>query len=213
MNIVDVESPGSQVLEVRTKPIPEPVVGFWAESGEVKQVTLSWDQNAEQDIKEYRIYRGDEPNKVTRKLKDVAPEQLYYSHQKLKDGRDYYYSIEAIDVDGLVSTRSEIISASTKPRPQVPSSLDAALDDDSILLSWASNPELDIAHYEISVSGGFTIDKTGSKVLSAVNSFEFSGLKPGKTAKFKIKAIDDTGLASDSTQTVQVSIPKPEVVQ
>ena len=210
VNVVDVESAGSLVIAAKTKPVPDPVQNFSVESNQVKQVTISWDANAEPDIKSYRIFSGTSATNVKRKLKDVAGNNTQYVHGRLKDGNSYFYAIQAIDVDGLQSKRSEVVLAATKPRPGTPTGLKANFDDDRIVLSWYANSESDIEGYEIKSSGGFQLVKGPTTVLTSDTEYVFDNLKSGATAKFKIKAIDQTDLSSDYAQQVTVKIPEQE---
>lgn len=210
VNVVDVESAGSDVISAKTKPLPKPVQGFSVVSNQVKQTTLSWKANSEADIEAYRIYTGTSASSVKRKLKDVAPNALEYVHSRLKDGNNYFYVIQAIDADGLKSELSDVASAKTKPRPQLPTGLTSDFDGERITLSWNANPESDIVSYEIKSSGSFQLVKSATSILTSDTEYVFQGLKPGGSAKFKIKAIDETELVSDYTKQVSVKIPKPE---
>lgn len=211
VNVVNVQSIGSPVISARTKPIPEAVTGFNARSNSVKQVELSWNENDEQDIAEYRIYTGKKANNIKRILKKVTPPQTSFTHKRLLDGTDYFYRVVAIDKDKLVSNSSETVHAKTKPRPQVPSGFSVSMGDDEIALSWNDNAEVDIKNYEIKTTGRFLLNKVSKVISTRNNSYVFSGLKPGGSGSFKIRAIDETGLASDYTALKKIKVPKLEV--
>ena len=212
VNVVDVQSIGSPIISARTKPLPEPVTGFSAKSNGVKEVALSWNQNAERDIAEYRIYTGKKANSVKRLLKKVSASETSFMHKRLLDGKEYFYRIVAIDQDKLVSETSDIIYATTKPRPQTPSGFVVNLNDETISLSWNDNSERDIKNYEIKTTGRFLLNKGSKVIATSETSHVFSGLKPGGSGSFKIRAIDETGLASDYTTVKKIKIPKAETV-
>lgn len=210
VNLVDVESRRSAVITIRTKPIPKPVKGYKAKTNEVKKATISWQQNTEHDIKAYRILNGKTQAKVTRKLKDLPLGTTEYTHTRLKDGTTYYYRIFAIDNDGLESIVSDVFHSSTKPRPLTPSGFTLDHLGDNVSINWLRNSERDIKFYEIKVSGSFQTVRGESSIETTKTSYKFSGLKPGGSGKFKVRAVDATGLASDFTKTLKVKIPKLE---
>jgi len=212
VNVVDVQSIASDVIRARTKPLPEAVTGFSASSNGVKEVELTWNRNAEDDIAEYRIYTGKKVNNVKRILKKVSPTQTSYTHKRLLDGKEYFYRVVAIDVDKLVSPTTETIYARTKPRPQIPSGFAANLVDETITVSWNSNAESDIKHYEIKTTGRFLLTKGPSVIPTSETSYVFTDLKPGGSGSFKVRAVDETGLASDYTTVKKIKIPKPEAI-
>ena len=92
----------------------------------------------------------------------------------------------------------------TKARPVKPSGLAAAFRDGRIVITWAPNPEEDIARYEIGKKG-FLWSKAGD---SAKPSFDFHDtFKSGEEYTFRVIAVDAAGLESDPSDPVTLRLP------
>jgi len=183
VNIVDVQGPDSPVVSAVTKPVPVVVAGLRAKQLEVKQVSLSWKSNPETDITKYEIFRGDDPLSVNKHIENVPPSSTHYTDKDLKDGTKYYYTVRAVDKDGLLGKFSEVVSSSTKPVPRKPQGLKANFEGDQIKITWQPNPEQDISRYMVTRKSFLFWDKMGE---STGTNFVYRGeLKKGKSLYFQ----------------------------
>ncbi len=197
--------------------VPTNLSVYSASDGEV---VLDWDKNSEIDLKGYNIYRkvnGDSSFTFLAFTNDN-----YYYDDSLNYNLSYSYEVTAIDMGGLESKPSKIVSAvpANKYRPQVPKNLivNARNYDGKIYiyLSWQSNYESDIAHYNIyrSPSPGFTPDNS-NLIGSAVNNnfSDTAGIHIYQNFYYKIKAVDNGGLVSDAgSEEYDMPFPTPEVI-
>ena len=86
--------------------------GFFAKPGD-KMVELDWDDNPEEDIDSYKIYRStsyDGPYSLI----DVVLRSAYIDHN-VENGVTYYYRIRAKDRNGNLSSYSKIVSVTPNP--------------------------------------------------------------------------------------------------
>ena len=196
-NKVDVLSEESEVVSARTKKVPRAPTGIKAVQGQPRRIALSWNLNPEKDIKNYLIYRSKGKGKRYRKVASKPGDKTDFTDTKLPDGTTYYYRVKAVDVDGLESEFSEIISATTKPVPSRPKGIKAEGGKDKITISWEANPEADIARYHIFRKTPFGFRKIGA---AEGTSFTDKKLKGGKTYTYKVTSVDRDGLESPSSK-------------
>jgi len=195
----------SKTATAITKPLPERVKKLQAISGEIKQISLNWEENPESDISHYLIYRKKPKQKKFKTYTQVESKNTSYVDEDLKDGACYLYAISAIDEDNLTSLPTDLVRASTKPVPVKPEGLNAYLEDTYVNLTWDINPEDDIATYKVFRKKSFKkilIDETNS------TSIIIGDLLPNKAYAFVINAVDKDGLQSAFSKAVKIKTPK-----
>jgi len=205
VNVVDVQSVDSTTVSATTKAAPKGVTGVQAQSGLYRQIILDWQPSPEPDIQAYEVFRGGVENNITTKVRSIKPELTTYTDNSLDNSRTYWYQIRAIDKDGLKGERSEIIQATTKHPPVQPMRLKATVNKTVIKVSWKTNPEKDIDHYEIS-SGGFLASLLGKPEKPY---FQYQQQEePGTELQFQVRAVDSDGLKSEYSEPLLVIIPE-----
>jgi len=206
VNIVDVQSDDSMMVSATTKALPEAVSGFRAENRHVKQIPLQWSEPMETDLKEFEIFRGDKTSSIDKKVTAVKSDVFQYVDNRLEDGRTYYYKIRAVDQYDLPGEFSTIINGTTKPLPSRPLNPQHQLNGLQLRLTWDKNPENDISRYQIERSGFFAWEAIGDTVD---NSFQLDkNLEAGDKEKYRIIAIDTTGLESLPSDEIIVIVAK-----
>ena len=202
-NVAEVASAQSEPVNGVTKPLPAKPSGLAGTSGEVKQTSLKWTANAEQDIKEYLIYRSTNADKGFSSA--GSAKETSFTAGKLDDGATYYFRVTAKDTDGLESAQSDTVSIATKPLPTPPGSPSATLDQTGINLSWSPSPTGDVVKYNVYKKGFF-----GGSVLATVaeTSFISKDVKPDSSYGFYVTAVDSTGLESKPSPAVEIKTPK-----
>ncbi|MCK5553521.1 MAG: fibronectin type III domain-containing protein [Deltaproteobacteria bacterium] len=198
-NKVDVFSEETEVVFARTKKAPQAPTGISALEDQPRKISLSWKSNPEKDIKHYLIYRSEGVGKRYRKVASKPGDKTDFIDTKLADGTTYSYRVKAVDVDGLQSEFSEIISATTKAVPSRPKGIKAEGGKGKITISWEANPEDDIARYHIYRKTPFGFRKIGS-----TNGISYTDekLKDGKTYTYKVSAVDRDGLESPFSKEI-----------
>jgi len=213
----ETETTFSRTVSAITRGKPPVPKGLKAESGQVKQVDLAWEQSPQEEVRGYKIYRstgksgnfalvkkldGRTENRFTDEGK--GPEYDFSFAKKLEDGTTYFYCITSFNKVDVESETSAVVSAGTKPRPSIPKGLrpESTQGKDGTMkgLSWAGNPEKDIDYYIV-------YEKTDSGLKKVTTTRELShfekSIPPGKGKALIITAVDRDGLESD---------PSPEVV-
>ncbi|MBI5195790.1 MAG: fibronectin type III domain-containing protein [Nitrospirae bacterium] len=190
----DVSMPVSSV----TKALPSAPAGLSAKSGEVKQITLTWEPNQEKDIKTYNIYRAIGEDNDFKNIASVN--ESNYVNAGLKDGAKYTYVIEAVDADSLISERTIPVPAMTKPVPAKPAGLKVSVEDGKKILRWDANTEKDIKQYNIYKKGFLGISRKLAEVRDTSWSIEET---KGKQELF-ITVFDETGLESENSESVLI---------
>jgi uncharacterized protein len=214
----DTETSPSATVSAVTKGKPPMPQGLKAQSGLVKKVELTWTASPYDEVEGYNLYWSKEKVGKYLPLKRIDGRTITsYTHgggnfDKLADSGTYYYAIAAFNKVDVESELSETISATTKPRPSHPTGLKGeALKAKKVPLTWISNPEKDIAVYQIYRSAGPEDGFSRIARVEGKTGYEDKELKDGHTYKYKIRAEDKDELLSDFSETISVSTkPKPK---
>lgn len=203
-NSVETTSDLSEPISAVTKSTPAMPMGIEAKSGEVKQVTLLWQPNAEKDIKEYLVFRAGSGDKDFNKIASVKGATSYVD-KGLKDGTKYAYFMKTVDEDNLMSDPSPSVTADTKPLPRKPAGLMIAEKEGKKLLQWNANPEKDVKQYVVYKKGFLGMSQKIAMVQE--NSWTIPDEMKGKIELFVI-ALDETGLESEGSEPMVTVLDK-----
>ena len=127
----------------------------------------------------------------------------------LLDGNDYRYKVLAFNTAGVQSDWSDVVSATTKRAPDVPTKLRATTDQaHEILITWGSNKELDLSEYLVEVGrspdGPFReMERVEARTDSLVATTSDGELGDGIERYYRVRAIDQDGLESGWSAVVQ----------
>ena len=106
-------------------------------------IELDWEFNTVYDLGYFNIYRGTDPNPTT-VLTTVDYPNLSYIDDDIQSGFTYYYRLDAVGENGLVSGYSNEVDATATfnvviyvpgDYPTIQAAIDAANDGDSVLVS------------------------------------------------------------------------------
>ncbi|MCH8328172.1 MAG: fibronectin type III domain-containing protein, partial [Candidatus Marinimicrobia bacterium] len=166
-------------------------------------VTLSWNANAESDLKEYRVYQGTATGfDTTGNQVGVAAEPTTgYTATGLSTGTPYYFRVAAVDNAGNVSALSEEVSAtpSTDPPPAAPATLVAVAGNGQAGLSWDANNEADLKEYWVYQGTATGFDTTGTRVgvvAQPSTIYTATNLNNDTPYYFVVAAVDNAGNVS-----------------
>jgi len=204
----------SDPVSATTKPAPLPPVEVAVPQGGIRRARISWKKNTELDVSRYRIWRA---SVTPRDLQPVGlTERTDFEDVDLIPGGTYYYSVTALDDDGLQSVKSRPVETRTRPLPPTPTNLKVTAEQNlggQIRLEWNArglepNPRLTfIIERQIPIFGGFgtwTAHEIGVETLYFVDR----AIEPGKskTYRYRVIAVDYAGQKSPPTEAVEVSI-------
>ena len=141
------ESKPSETVVARTKPIPVTPANIKAISNQPGKITLLWNRNPEEDIKYYNILCSKKIKGRFKKIGDSEGNAFIY--ENLKDNITFFFKITAVDKDNLISSNSDIVSATTKPLPPKPLDVSAVVKNGKVILTWSTVAYEDLFGYVI----------------------------------------------------------------
>lgn len=191
--------------------------GLAADEASSYSVGLSWEENSEEDLKGYNLYRGTEPDFVADSYSRLATwltGAAYRDRLELEPGTAYYYKATAVDQSGNESAPSSPVMALPPvddTSPEAPGALIAGTGSEgSILLDWLDSPEEDFSHYR--VYRGQEADFIPEEANLLAGGLKASGYRDisatvGQIYHYKITAVDHLGLESEPAYVVQAAVP------
>lgn len=186
-----------------TKPAPLAPESLKVVSSRPRQAPIEWRKNPEPTIKEYRVFRADDEKGQFRKLADVPADRNYYLDDKLENKKKYFYKLQAVDVDGLDSEFSVVVSGTTKSLPSQVSGLKWEKDGVKAILKWEANREPDVAEYVVYKKGFLGWDKVGSTKDAF---FHLPDMKQGAKGDFAVSCVDTDKLEGEKTGVLTVDM-------
>ena len=212
----DIETSRSETVSAITKgkpPVPEDLK---AESGLAKKARLTWTANPQEEVKGYKAYRSGNSDgeyvpigKIRGRTKTGFVDKG--AEGKLEDNTTYYYRLTSYNKVDVESLLSEVVSATTKPRPNRPNGLKGeGLRVKEVPLAWEANPEKDIVCYHIYRSSDAKGDFSRIAGVKGQTNHLDKGLKDGSQYHYKLQAEDKDGLLSDFSKVITVQTkPRP----
>ncbi len=197
------------ILGSKAESAPAKPSNLSAEGVSASQINLKWTDNANNETA-YVIEVSTSSSSGFTILKEVGANTTTYSHTGLPAGSTRYYRVLAKNSKN--SEYSNVAQASTKLAvPLTPSDLSATASSTSdILLKWKDNCNSETSFIlEISNSSGsgFTVLK---ELGANTTTFSHSGLQPGQTKYYRVKASNSSGNSNYSNitfATTQLLVP------
>ncbi len=178
----------SFAVKAQTKPLPKKVKNFQV-IAETNNIGLSWEANAEPDIKHYSLYRKWN-NEAWKKITDV--EGTNYQDDNLKAYAQTFYKILVTDKKGLIS------QFSSTQQVESPLVIDLVVAEEFMLraisLTW--NKVNHIKGYKLYRKAANNnqwrlIQKSISPNKSSYKDFDRKQMQEGITYQYKLAAFDD----------------------
>ncbi|MGC5037224.1 fibronectin type III domain-containing protein [Streptomyces sp. DT190] len=182
---------------------PGAPTGVTAAAGSATSVHVMW--NATERADRYEVYRG------TTKVKEVPGSQHMVDVTRLRPSTQYSFTVRARDADGRLGPRSREVRASTPvaaaddraapSRPTAPRGRVAG--SRAVQLSWsAATDDRDVVSYDIH-QGDAKIHSVGGGQTATV----VTGLRPGTSYVFTVRARDAAGNVSPASAAVRLTTP------
>ncbi len=191
-------------ITVTKNPIPGPF-DMAAAVGDGK-VTISW--TASKDAKSYRIARGLSSGEYSALVSENATSP-YVDNQGLVSGIKYYYMVTA--ENGVNRTNANVestaIFTSIVVQAQVPGAfnfLAATPGSSKVTLSWTAST--DATSYTLTrgtSTGTYNVPLT----INATSPYEDTGLTPGTTYYYMVRAVNDGGGTNASAEISATPLP------
>lgn len=170
-------------------------------------VTVNWDQNTEEDLEEYRIYRSTLEETIPRLIATVPAGTEFYLDTDVSQNTIYDYYLTAYDDDGNeseFSTRRRI-TIDDIVAPSTPGNITSTFNSTRILIDWDDNTEFDISGYQIyrSTSESGTYTRQNINTLTS-SSYSDTNVERTKTYYYKLVAQDADANKSNESAVITV---------
>jgi chitodextrinase len=161
--------------------------------------------NATARAEAYEVYRG------TRKVKEVPGSEHMVDVTRLRPATVYVFTVRARDADGRLGPPSREVRARTPAaaaddhsaptRPSAPRG--RAAGSRAVQLSWsASTDDRDVVSYDVHQGGTKIHSVGGGQTVTVV-----TGLRPGTSYSFTVRARDAAGNVSPAGPPVRLTTP------
>lgn len=169
------------------------------------QTMLTWTPNTEPDIAGYNVYQDG----VKRNGPLIIPPE--YLVTGLANNVTYSFTVTAVDTSGNASPQSQAVTYFLDASaPEPPTGLTGTATTSTVDLSWVASTDPDVV--------GYNIYRNGVKLNSSLvtdTTFVASGLAPGTSHNFTVRAVDDannesvnSNMFSISTEDVPETVPQ-----
>ncbi|MEO1049351.1 MAG: T9SS type A sorting domain-containing protein [Bacteroidota bacterium] len=179
-------------------------------------IALDWDDNTEEDLTSYNVYRSLSPNVQldTSSMVGFNLNASQFTDNGLMPSTTYYYVVTAEDLAGNESTPSTEISVLTDADivpPAAPTGLQVTnVEVGAITLDWNDNGESDFASYNIyrGTSSGFAANTT-SLLDSGLTSSTYidNAVSTESTYFYVVQAVDQFDNVSSASNEVSATTP------
>ncbi len=206
---------------------PDEVTGLSAEAIGSAQINLDWNDNIEEDLSFYKIYRSESSSFSLDESTFIDTSKISsFSDTELIAETTYYYMVTAVDTslnEGYASNIASDITLTPDaiPPEQVTGLIASGLSSTSIQLNWDDNTDADLSIYKIyrGLSTDFICDDNSLIDKSLISEYADAGLPYDSTYFYKISALDTSGNegiisieASASTLSAPLPIVKLEYI-
>ncbi len=171
---------------------PSAPTGLDATAGD-GTVSLDWDDNSEDDLEGYNVYRSTASGSGYSQLNGPLLSTSDYTDNSVTNGTTYYYVVTAVDTSSNESGNSNEDSAEpidTTP-PAAPTALVATAGDSTVSLDWDDNTEIDLDGYNVyrSTSQGGGYGQINGPLLSS-SDYTDNSVVNGTTYYYVVTAVD-----------------------
>lgn len=178
VNTADMESPRSAVVigipeDPDTTP-PDPPTGVQTTPGD-REITITWAPNTEDDLRGYFVYRDG------KQLNKEPIMETSYTDTGLRNGREYTYTIRAVDFAGNISDPSEPAKGTPEPPDSAPpENVRARAGNSVVTVTWKEKKGADV--YIIYRDGEIIATVTGTEFID-------EGVENGTTYEYRVSAL------------------------
>ena len=137
---------------------PGKVAGLTVTPISSTRLDLAWTTNPEPDVAHYNVYRGTTAGFAVNTVTDTPlaqPVTNSYSNTGLSSSTTYYYKVAAVDTSANIGILSDEGSGTTAgasdttPPGKVAGLTVTPISSTRLDLAWTTNPEPDVAHYNV----------------------------------------------------------------
>jgi len=194
---------------------PDAPTGLAATAGD-STVSLDWNDNSEEDLAGYNVYRSTTSGAGYVKLNTSIVTSSNYNDNTAGGGLTYYYVVTAVDASSNESEDSSEVSATptdTTP-PSAPTGLTAGAGNHTVSLDWNNNTQGDLAGYNVyrSTTQGSGYTKRNTSLLST-SDYTDNSVHNGITYYYVVTAVDTSSNESDDSIEVSATPAVPTDIE
>jgi hypothetical protein len=190
-------------------PDPAPAVpGGLSASLQSGKVQVSWDANAEADLKGYLLQRSASGGTFSALS---SPSQPGYLDGAVSAGTTYAYRVAAVDVNGNTSAYSSSVSVTIPTAatpPGAPSGLTGQWNGSAVQLKWTANTETDVVSYRVE-RGANSSTSFSALATTTTPAYGDAAVVRGNTYSYRVLAVNAAGLVSQPSAVISVAVPAP----
>lgn len=179
-------------------------------------VILKWNQNKEEDLLGYKVFRANNKQEEMATLTPSVHKKCIYRDTvniKMLNNK-VYYAVASVD-QRYNQSKNSIIIEIKKPDiipPSAPVFTNYQIKNDSVMLRWVNGSDADMSKHELQrISLNSPKGATGIAVLASftdsTNYYVDATAEPGKKYEYNIVAVDAGGLRTNAINRLQITIP------
>jgi hypothetical protein len=203
VNAVGLESEPCQPVSVRTLAPPLTPIGVTAPSNARDRVELSWEPNPEPNLSHYEILRSSKADRGYKIIGRAGPREPRFVDVRIQAGTLYFYSVVAVDFNGLRSQPSPPVRAFSRSPPLAPVGLGAQIQVDGVLLSWQLSTDPNVAGYLVYQKRRYHWEVVARTRQASVS---VGPLAPDLVHKFRVSAHLANGLESEPSEILKLQL-------
>ncbi|PAF45649.1 fibronectin type III domain-containing protein [Helicobacter sp. 11S02629-2] len=193
----------SNILEGRTRFLPDPIVNIKASDDRPKQIYIEWDKSKDRDVVSYNVYYSSTLEGAYSLLANVKGNS--YLDNLQSDGTRRFYKVSAVDIYKLESKLSfGAAEGRSLPKPTTPTIVTKSFVNNIASFSWSKPSEARIKSYIVYRKAGFFKDPDKFDIDG--NSFSDKEMKPGIKYTYSVSSVDDNGLVSEPSSTLTFEV-------
>jgi hypothetical protein len=198
----------SQIIDVKTKPLPKPVLDITASSDLPKEIKISWRESDEKEVTIYKIYRSSGSNGYFSMIDEVKTN--FYFDKLGEDGKQMFYKVSAVDKDGLESVLNQLpIMGNTLFKPKSPIITKIESSKTEISIKWEPTDPRSLRYKVIRKSGSILSKKEVMEYdVDKTSYVDSQNLAIDVVYSYQVIAIDKDGVESLPTEESQISLKK-----
>ncbi len=194
----------SKIVSASPKSLPPRVIGVMATTNLPRKIEIIWKKSPQADIDHYNIYASSFVDSLYTLI--AKTKATNYTDRFDEDGKIRFYSITAVDRDGLESLKSKPAKGMTLPSLLPPKIISARIVANRVELKWQARDKRAVS-YNIYKSywDSWRVKKIKVKGFNGT-TFVDPKIRANTTYTYYVTAVDKNGIESAKSRSVEVQV-------
>jgi len=199
-----ITSRASKVVSGSPKMLPATVTKVMATTNKARRIEIIWNPSPIADLDHYNIYASNFIDSLYSKIAQTR--STHFVDRFDEDGKIRFYSITAVDKDGLESLRSKPVKGMTLPPLLPPKITSAKVINNSVELRWEDRDKKAVK-YNIYKSywDGWRVKKVKISGFKA-KTFLDPKIEANRKYTYYVTAVDKHGIESIKSRSIEVQV-------